>query len=543
MRGAGASPDRLGAMAAFVGLLFLVPVASSARSGASVLAQRRYREGGTFRISAARFDTVDPALADQWWAESATCALLLTYPDKQPPAGFRVAPEVAAAYPRLSNHARTYTFTVRKGFRFSTGARVRAENFAYALNRVLAMQSPYAQFIGDIVGAHDALHGKTRSARGIRVRANRLIVTLTRPVGDFPARMTLPAFCPVPTDYPIDREGVQTPPPGSGPYYIASWKKNESAVIKRNPYYRGRRPHHVERFVVAVRGDPEAVTSDVEANRADWGCGVAADCHDVPSAAAIPRLVAKYGINRSRFFQRPGTIIFYLALNTQRPLFRNNPTLRRAINLALDRTALIREQGRYFGSPADQYLPPLTPGARRRGFYPLRHPNLAAARRLARGHLRSRTAVLYCPDTRLEQAQIVRDELARLGLQVEIKSFPSGFYLKVGTRGEPFDLAVQGWGGLWADPYVYVNELLDGRTIKATNNFNTSYFDSPRYNRRMARASQLSGPARYRAYGALAADLERGPAPLAVFGARNDTYFFSSRVRCAAFTAIGIDLA
>ena len=84
-------------------------------------------------------DYVDPALSftqPGWSLLDATCARLMTYPDKPPPAGFRLQPEVAAGY-RVSNDLKTYTFTLRKGFRFSNGAAVRANAFARAIERLV----------------------------------------------------------------------------------------------------------------------------------------------------------------------------------------------------------------------------------------------------------------------------------------------------------------------------------------------------------------------------------------------------------------------
>ena len=102
------------------------------------------QEGGTFRIglnSAAALDSLDPALASSppgWALLDTTCARLLAYPDKAPPAGFRLQPEVAADFPAISNNRTTYTFRLRSGFRFSDGTPVRASAFARAITRLLA---------------------------------------------------------------------------------------------------------------------------------------------------------------------------------------------------------------------------------------------------------------------------------------------------------------------------------------------------------------------------------------------------------------------
>ena len=70
--------------------------------------------------------------------------------------------------------------------------------------------------------------------------------------------------------------------------------------------------------------------------------------------------------------------------------------------------------------PTDHYLPPGMPGFRDAHVYPMT-PDVAKARKLARGD--DRTAVLYTCDSSPcpEQAQIVKTDLAAIGLQVQIK--------------------------------------------------------------------------------------------------------------------------
>src|SRR3954454_14966314 len=89
-------------------------------------------QGGTARYALqSDADFTDPALAYysvSWNIEYATCAKLLNYPDTEGIAGAELQPEVAEAMPTLSNGDKTYTFTVRSGFRFSppSGAAVTA---------------------------------------------------------------------------------------------------------------------------------------------------------------------------------------------------------------------------------------------------------------------------------------------------------------------------------------------------------------------------------------------------------------------------------
>src|SRR5262245_47349290 len=95
------------------------------------------REGGVFRVAGVP-DAIDPAITVcAGVALSTPCALLMQYPDKPVPEGKRLVPEVAAGYPNVSPDGRTYTFTIRNGYRFSTGEKVTAASFAHEINRVL----------------------------------------------------------------------------------------------------------------------------------------------------------------------------------------------------------------------------------------------------------------------------------------------------------------------------------------------------------------------------------------------------------------------
>ncbi|MBA3366914.1 MAG: hypothetical protein H0U03_14225, partial [Actinobacteria bacterium] len=220
------------------------------------------RSGGVFRISLVGLDYIDPALSYSstgWTLIDTTCARLMTYPDKPPPEGYRLVTEVAARYPRVSRDGKTWTFTLRNGFRFSDGTPVRASAFARAINRTLApgVRSPGVQYTQDIVGAQDVQAGRRRSAVGVVARANRLTVRFKSPVRDFPAQTTMPFFCAVPPTLPADPEGVGAFP-GAGPYYVAEYRPGQRLVIRRNRYYRGKRPHHVDSFVADLgAGSPE----------------------------------------------------------------------------------------------------------------------------------------------------------------------------------------------------------------------------------------------------------------------------------------------
>jgi peptide/nickel transport system substrate-binding protein len=503
--------------------------------------------GGTFRIGVAESELqyIDPAFFGGpggfgGWL-TAACELPLTFAPVRGSLRVRLVPQAAVALPTVSRDGRTFTFTIRKGLRFASGEPVTAQSYVDGINRALnpKMHPDDAEAIaahrwpGEVVGARAVLAGKAATVSGVRARGQRLVFELIRPNAWFPARLASPELlCPVPPNLPVDAEGIGAPFSGGGPYYIATWERGERVIFARNRFYGGTRPQRVDRFELTVAGPAETTLRDIDAGRLDWAEALHPD-----GPLSVPELAKRYGVNRSQFYVRPIGAVHYLALNTARPLFKGNPSLRRAINFAIDRAAILRVYGPYAGRATDQYLPSIVAGYRDARIYPLKRPDLRTAQALARGHTRSGTAIFYARDDMRGQAvaQIVRENLSEIGLEVEIKTFPQEVALgRMGTRGEPFDIGFFGLsGGL--DPAGFLGSL-EGRKITATNNLNFSYFDSPRYNRLLARAAALPlGPRRDDAFGSLDVELSKEAAPRVALLERQWGFLFSKRAGCISF--------
>jgi ABC-type oligopeptide transport system substrate-binding subunit len=245
---------------------------------------------------------------------------------------------------------------------------------------------------------------------------------------------------------------------------------------------------------------------------------------------------------RQRYFVNPTLAVYFLALNTSRPLFSRAAT-RKAIAHAVNRQALVRLASAFFAAePTDQYLPPGMRGFRDARIYPLT-ADLGAARRLVKG--RRSTAALYTLTSSLPVAILVQAYLEPLGIHVDIRTFSIlDLRTRLGRAGEPFDMTVNGWSADYPDPAAILLPLLDGNLIRARENTNIAYFDDPRYNRRLEAAARLRGPARAAAYGALDVELARNAVPLVALAnpVRHD--FFSRRLGCQTYQPVyGIDLA
>jgi ABC-type transport system substrate-binding protein len=514
--------------------------------GSAVLAQTgstsRGQEGGILRVGISPqygVDSIDPALSFSpagWSLLEATCARLYTYPDERSPRSFRLQPEVASSYSR-SKDLRTYTFRLRRGFRFNNGEPVRASAFARAINRVLVVQSYGAFFMRDIVGAGDVIAGRTKKARGVVATGNTLVVQFKRPAPDFLARTTLPFFCAVPPWLPPSREGIGRFP-SAGPYYVMEYRPKEGIVIRRNRFYGGERKAHLEGFDVNLQGgNPVELLRSIERGDADWGV-VPAGVFDTPGLD----LEAKYGRNKSRFWVRPGLTLRLFAFNSSRPLFRNNPRLRQAVNFALNRRALVASSyGRVLSTPTDQLLPRSVPGFRDANVYPF-EGDRERARELARGRLRSGKAVLHVTGfgPLIETAQLVKKQLASIGLEIEVEigtiAATVGYVAELMRPGAEWDIAFLLWTPNIPDAHTYLRLLLQKQLQGGERR-------SKLAGAALARAARLPpGRAGNMAYAEVDAMIARDVTPVAVLSVLNEATLVSERVGCPVLRP-ALDLA
>ena len=259
-------------------------------------------------------------------------------------------------------------------------------------------------------------------------------------------------------------------------------------------------------------------------------------------------LAAKYGVNKGRFFIKPYLGLNYLAMNNDRPLIKGNLALRQAVNWAIDRRALINQGGFGSGDRLVQILPPGMQGFQKckTGNAPCYPINVTAAtvkkaQALAKGHTGDGKAILYTSNRGAAplQAQIYQFNLKQIGLDVEVQQFARAVQIeKEGTRGAAFDFTTEGWVADYADPFDFINVLLSGDSLHASNNNNVAYFNDPKYNKAMLAASRLVGNARYKTYGALDVDITKNAAPWAARATINDRIFVSARTGCFVFNPI-----
>jgi ABC-type oligopeptide transport system substrate-binding subunit len=497
------------------------------------------KKGGTLTLnmSGTDFDFTDPSLAygvQSWQLEYATALKLYNYPDKAKPLGGKIQPEGAAGFPIVSKDGKTYTITVKPGYKFNDGSAVTAKNYAFAINRALSktMQSPAAPFvdtlnaanaqIGGIVGANAVVTGAASTASGVKVSGSKLIIKLIVPDGGMLAKLGMPFFQALKTNMAADPKGLSAYP-SAGPYYIASRDIGRQTTLKRNTFYKGPRPANADTIQITVNTNLDQSLLQVKSGQVDYDMG------GLPPSAHAD-LGATYGVNKGRYFVNSLVETDYVALNTSRAPF-SNVALRKAANFAIDRPAMLRTRGKYAGQRTDQILPPGMGGFRNAAVYPLRGAQPDKAKSLAGNSCGKVTLLTSNAGAGPALGQVMAFNLKQMGCDVNVKLLV-GFQLYVfaGQKGADFDAAIAGWNQDYPDPYDFLDVLLNGNNIHDNNNNNLAYFNNTAINAKLASANKQIGAARYKAYGALDLEITKSYAPWASYDNRNLREFISAKI-------------
>jgi ABC-type oligopeptide transport system substrate-binding subunit len=462
----------------------------------------------------------------------------------------------------LSPDRRTFTFTIRRGYRISppSDQPVTAETFRYSFERALSPKlgtdAAGARVVGDIAGEAAYRAGNADHISGLSAHGDTLTITLGKPSADFLQRLAMPFFCPVPIGTPAGHQDAgaavtaasgKVTIPSAGPYYIADANTGEYMILKRNPNYAGARPHVLDAIALREGIDPGQAVQRVESGSWDgvmnlydplldptggiahqWGAGS-------PSAAG----------GDQRYFAVPMPAVEVLAFNSGRPPF-SDATVRRAAALALDRSALatstviVNEIGAFTipETPSAQLLPPSQPGYRAgHDPYRLTASNLARARALMHGrHFTARLAIASNCATCREWAQTVRYQLAAIGITVDITtvSDPQAAIRRPGAR---FDLVEASTHQDFADPATFLTTLLH-------QDMPHSWLP-PSVQSDLSALHPLVGPDRTTAASTVAHRLATNQVPATAFAYLVNGQFFSPRLSCRIFPPFGygVDLA
>ena len=343
---------RAGALLSTLALLALLPGCARAPSTGTTPAASGPPSGEILvRGGGPDPDSLDPQKARGFEAQSILRDLCegLTTLDKHA----AVAPGVARSW-SVSGDGLTYTFNLRPEARWSNGDTVTAADFVAGLERLVdpATGSGYAEYVDVIANAGDIVAGR-RPPRDLGVAAPdaaTLVITLATPAPYLPTLLSHPSTCPVHratlAQHPdgFARPGVM---PANGAFVLSEWVSGSHITMTRNPRYwndAATRLGGVKYLLIPdenaelarYRGGELQVTFVVPRGQFDW---IKANLADQLHVA-------------------PQLTTYYYGFNLRRPPFKDNPQLRRALSLVIDREKLADLVLRVGELPAYGWVPP-----------------------------------------------------------------------------------------------------------------------------------------------------------------------------------------
>jgi len=314
--------------------------------------------GGTLRVSYSEFEHLDPAepfdVHPSIWRATGDGLVAVASGPGIP----QVVPDLAVTVPEATDGGRTYSFQLRPEARYSTGEPVRASDFRRELERLHALGSSLVDLYSALRGTEGCVKRPPACdlSRGVVTddRAGTVVLHLGRPDPDLLFKLSLPAARPVPPGTP--RAALAGEPiPSTGPYRAAEFAPGERLVLVRNERFdewsRAAQPDGFpDRIEIAMDDDPAARASSVLEGDADLALEIA--------EANVAGLATRFASQLRRHAQSNTRFLF---LNLRRPPF-DDVSARRALNLAIDRTAAARRLGGLELSKATcQVLPPSMP--------------------------------------------------------------------------------------------------------------------------------------------------------------------------------------
>lgn len=342
--GAGTTARGGGSLLAWLALATVLAVAVGACSGTEE------RPDFTVTAGIAEPSAIDSVLVRE--SEGTQVARLLYTGLTRYDADLRVVPGVAERWEH--DDLTTWTFTLREGTTFHNGEAVTAQSFVDAID---ALASPdtasdvaYYGGIAGIAGFEEVLEGTATTVEGAAAPDDRtLVLTLEQPNALLPEILAHPAFSPRPPSAVADPEGNRDQPVGNGPYRMTGpWEGRDAIELVRFDGYFGE-PGGPARIMFRVFTDLSTAYREVGSG----GLDVAA----VP-LEQIANARAEFG---DRFLEVATGALTFLGVPVNREGF-DDPRLRQALSLAIDRQSLVAEVFAGSRTAADGFWPPLAPG-------------------------------------------------------------------------------------------------------------------------------------------------------------------------------------
>lgn len=249
----------------------------------------------------------------------------------------------------------TYTFYLRANARWSNGESVTAHDFLESYRRLLtpATAAPKAAVFYLVQNARAFVSGELADFTRVGFRApdaRTFAITLAQPSPRFPHYVASGPWIPVNPRVVAQHGRAWTRPEnfvGNGPFTLAEWRPHQHIRVKKNPRW-----HGADRVQLAEIHFVHFDNGDAEDRAFRAG--------QIDATMSVPfSKVDVYPRERPADFHRAAMLeTRYLTFNTRRPPL-DDPRVRRALTLAIDRQRIVDRVTRGGQQPATRLVPPL----------------------------------------------------------------------------------------------------------------------------------------------------------------------------------------
>ncbi|HXT36512.1 MAG TPA: ABC transporter substrate-binding protein [Chloroflexota bacterium] len=397
-------------------------------------------------------------------------------------------PDAAAAMPVISHGGKTYTFKLRNNVRFWNGRLATSADWIYSFERIInpKTQSGGQSFWLNIVGANDFANGKTAHVSGLKALGQfGLQINLVDPDSSFLNVLAMP-FGSVVDKNQITKYGKSYDalhPMGTGPYMFTQHTPGQKLILTRNPHYFLPNVGKVQTIQADIGVSTETALLRIEKGQADLDGDFPTT---IPSADFLN--VLNDPVLGKRLYQAQQIATEYIFFNVNMAPF-NNLLVRRAINMAINRTTLSRlVNGR--GVPTTTIEPPLMPGYGKFDLYPY---NIQAAKGLlAKAGFPNGFSTTFYTDNTTDDARLsqsIVQQLGQIGVKASLRVLDANtFQTLFGTKNK-VPIGLNGWYEDFPDPNDFIEPILSCASA-VTGSQNASWFCDPKVD---AVAQRLKG--------------------------------------------------
>lgn len=396
----------------------------------------------------------------------------------------------------LSADGRVYTFHLRAQARWSNGDVLTAEDFVAGLRRSAdpATGSHYSLILAPIENAEEIIAGKLPPDRlGVEaLDASTLRIRLKSPTPYF-LGMLVHASCAPIHRASLARYSSQFAQPGklisNGAYRLVERVVQSYLLLERNPHYWNNPATTIDRVYYLSTEDVNSELKRFRADELDWTYQVPAN-----QGKWIRQNLADL------FHVETYLGVYYYGLNLTQPPFKDNPRLRQALSMAIDREIITSKVMGLGEKPAYSWVPTGVSGYR--VVQPAwaawtREQRLMEARRLyaEAGYSAERPLKLEIRyNTHDDHKKIATTVAAMwkqwLGVDTELINEEWKVYL----QNRRLKRVTQVFRAAWVGDYNDANSFLE--ILDSKHGLNDSGYRNPDYDARLAQAAAEADPVR-----------------------------------------------